>query len=114
MKENEDFITVKFYSKVYTIPLSVYTYYHQPEEKRIPIYDGSSKYINKIEILDEIINDSYYIWRRIFFSEIQFGPKCERYRIECDLFNFNSENVTNKDYIFNKYGSLPKSNFFYF
>ena len=33
--------------------------------------------------------------------------------IECDLFNFNSENVTNKDYMFNKYSSLPKLNLFY-
>ena len=45
MKEKVDFITVKFYSKVYTIPLDVYTYFHQPEEKRVPIYDGSLKYI---------------------------------------------------------------------
>ena len=35
MKENEDFISAKFYSKVCTIILGIYTYYHQLEEKRV-------------------------------------------------------------------------------
>jgi len=33
MKENEDFISAKFYSKVCTIILGIYTYYHQLEER---------------------------------------------------------------------------------
>ena len=42
-----------------------------------------------------------------------FFSFCEN-MIECDLFNCNSENViTNKAYIFNKYGSFTKLNLFY-
>ncbi len=33
--------------------------------------------------------------------------------IECDLSNFNSENVINMTYMFNKYGNWPKLNFLY-